>query len=89
MLTVSGCDTAKHVEFASWKNLKNACVDALKEWRANNPDKPGADWDEDFWMTGECWDHGVNKDGYYTQGGFDSMINFSTQGGGLLSSRQS
>ena len=36
-------------------------------------------------MTGECWDHGVNKDGYYTQGGFDSMINFSTQGGGLLS----
>ena len=37
-------------------------------------------------MTGECWDHGVNKDGYYTQGGFDSMINFSTQGGGLLSS---
>ena len=80
------CDTAKHVEFASWKNLKNACVDALKEWRANNPDKPGADWDEDFWMTGECWDHGVNKDGYYTQGGFDSMINFSTQGGGLLSS---
>ena len=79
------CDTAKHVEFASWKNLKNACVDALKEWRANNPDKPGADWDEDFWMTGECWDHGVNKDGYYTQGGFDSMINFSTQGGGLLS----
>ncbi|WP_449078461.1 alpha-amylase family glycosyl hydrolase [Ruminococcus sp.] len=79
------CDTAKHVEFASWKNLKNACVDALKEWRANNPNKPGADWDEDFWMTGECWDHGVNKDGYYTQGGFDSMINFSTQGGGLLS----
>ena len=80
------CDTAKHVEFASWKNLKDTCVDALKEWRTNNPNKPGADWDEDFWMTGECWDHGVNKDGYYTQGGFDSMINFSTQGGGLLSS---
>ena len=78
------CDTAKHVEFASWKALKDTCVDALKEWRQSNPDKPGADWDEDFWMTGECWDHGVNKDGYYTQGGFDSMINFSTQGGGLV-----
>ena len=78
------CDTAKHVEFASWKALKDTCVDALKEWRANNPDKPGADWDEDFWMTGEHWDHGVNKDEYYTQGGFDSMINFSTQGGGLV-----
>lgn len=82
------CDTAKHVDFASWKTLKDTCVDALKEWRQNNPSKPGADWDEDFWMTGECWDHniGAGYDGYYTQGGFDSMINFETQGGGLLSS---
>lgn len=82
------CDTAKHVEFASWKKLKDACVSALKEWRKNNSSKPGAKWDEDFWMTGECWDHniGYGYDGYYTQGGFDSMINFETQGGGLLSS---
>ena len=80
------CDTAKHVEYSSWKALKDTCVDALEEWRANNPDKPGADWDEDFWMTGEHWDHGVFKDEYYTQGGFDSMINFSTQGGGLVAS---
>ena len=82
------CDTAKHVEYASWNTLKETCVDALKEWRANNPNKPGADWDEDFWMTGECWDHnvGYGYDAYFTQGGFDSMINFETQGGGLLSS---
>ena len=80
------CDTAKHVEYASWNTLKQTCVEALEEWRANNPDKPGADWDEDFWMTGEHWDHGVYKDEYYTQGGFDSMINFTTQGGGLLAS---
>ena len=81
------CDTAKHVDLASWKTLKDTCVDALKEWRQNNPSKPGADWDEDFWMTGECWDHnlGWGYDSYYTQGGFDSMINFETQGGGLLS----
>lgn len=82
------CDTAKHVDLASWKTLKNTCVDALKEWRKNNPSKPGADWDEDFWMTGECWNHniGYGYDGYYTQGGFDSMINFETQGGGLFTS---
>ncbi len=80
------CDTAKHVEYASWKNLKQTCVDALNEWRANNPDAPGADWDEDFWMTGEVWDHGVGYDEYYSQGGFDSLINFSTCGGGALSS---
>ncbi|MGN1112522.1 MAG: starch-binding protein, partial [Acutalibacteraceae bacterium] len=47
---------------------------------------PGADWDEDFWMTGEAWDHGVGYDEYYSQGGFDSMINFSTCGGGTLAS---
>lgn len=80
------CDTAKHVDLASWNTLKTTCVDALKQWRKNNPNKPGADWDEDFWMTGECWDHnlGWGYDSYYTQGGFDSMINFETTGGGML-----
>ena len=37
-------------------------------------------------MTGEVWDHGVGKDEYYTQGGFDSLINFSTCDGGSLAS---
>ena len=80
------CDTAKHVENASWNQLKTACVSALKEWRANNPGKAGADWKEDFWMTGEAWDHGVGYDDYYSKGGFDSMINFSTCGGGAIAS---
>lgn len=80
------CDTAKHVEKASWNQLKQACVSALKEWRANNPDKAGADWKEDFWMTGEHWDHGVGYDSYYSEGGFDSMINFGITGGGALAS---
>lgn len=71
------CDTAKHVEFESWKALKEQGLKSLKTWRANNPNKPGADWDEDFWMTGECFPHGLSYDGFYTQGGFDSMINFS------------
>ena len=74
------CDTAKHVELENWKTLKEESVKALKEWRQNNPDKPGANWTDDFWMTGEAWGHGVDKDGYYTSGGFDSMINFSYQG---------
>ena len=78
------CDTAKHVEFGSWKQLKDAGVKALADWKAANPDKKLDDLP--FWMTGECWDHnlGYGYDGYYTQGGFDSMINFETQGGGLL-----
>ena len=70
------CDTAKHVELASWNKLKTKCVAALKSWRQNNPNASGADWDEDFWMTGECWGHGVGKSPYFYEGGFDSMINF-------------
>ena len=77
------CDTAKHVELASWNKLKTNCVSALKTWRKNNPNKVGADWDEDFWMTGECWGYGLGYGEYYTQGGFDSMINFSFSGSGV------
>ena len=74
------CDTAKHVEMESWVKLKNKCVAALKKWRQNNPSADGADWDEDFWMTGEHWGHGLGKDSYFTSGAFDSMINFSITG---------
>lgn len=71
------CDTAKHVEIDSWVALKKAGLKALQTWRKNNPTKAGADWDEDFWMTGECFTHFVDKDHYFTSGAFDSMINFS------------
>ena len=70
------CDTAKHVDADAWKDLKDECVLALKDWRANNPDKPGADWTDDFWMTGEAWGHGMTRSFYYDNG-FDSMINFA------------
>ena len=76
------CDTAKHVNVTEWGKLKKAGSQALKEWRENNPDEPGADWTDDFWMTGEAWDHnvGAGKDKYFTTGGFYSMINFGFQG---------
>lgn len=69
------CDTAAHVEQPAWKSLKEQASAALKEWRENHPDKPGANWTDDFWMTGESWGHGMNRDSYYDNG-FDSMINF-------------
>ncbi len=75
------CDTAKHVEKASWKTLKTKCVTALQNWRKNNPSKDGADWDEDFWMTGECWGYVEGYGSYYTDGGFDSMISFKYKNG--------
>lgn len=81
------CDTAKHVELDSWKALKEQCLDSLETWRKNNPTKPGADWDESFWMTGECFPHYLTYDSYYTDGGFDSMINFSFNKSGTFNDR--
>lgn len=80
------CDTAKHVEPQYWGMLKDACTDALKKWRADDSkvDNSGAkDWDEAFWMTGECWGWTSTGGGgeYYSTGKFDSMINFSFNGG--------
>ena len=69
------CDTAKHVEKEAWKELKAASVLALREWKAANPSKVIPD-SGDFWTTGECFGHNVSKDNYYTEGGFNSMINF-------------
>ena len=76
------CDTAKHVERSAWAVVHDMCTKALKEWKAENPDKKLDDLE--FWMTGEAWDHGVSYDDYYTVGKFDSMINFDTTGGGVL-----
>lgn len=80
------CDTAKHVEPQYWGQLKDACQSALLAWRADSSkvDDSGAkDWDENFWMTGECWGWtSITGSGeYYTTGKFDSMINFSFNGG--------
>ena len=79
------CDTAKHVDKYRWGQLKEACEDALKKWRADSSkvDNSGAkNWDENFWMTGEAW--GWTKgsdDSYYSSGKFDSMIDFYFNGG--------
>ena len=77
------CDTAKHVELDSWAELKDDCTKALENWRKNNPDKAGADWDEPFWMTGEVYGKALSgpSDDYFTKGKFDSTINFEFSGG--------
>ena len=70
------CDTAKHVEKDTWKALDEACSKALENWREANPEAIGADWDEEFWMTGEHFGQNLIKNDYYANG-FDSMINFA------------
>lgn len=79
------CDTAKHIEVEHWKNLKTKCNEALNNWRNNNPNSPGAQWTEDFWMTGEVFGQGLEKN-YYYDNGFDSIINFKFPKGDSLDS---
>ncbi|WP_428267571.1 alpha-amylase family glycosyl hydrolase [Haliangium sp.] len=71
------CDTAKHVDLASWAALKAAGVQALAAWKREHPDR--AVDDAPFWMTGEVFPHGVQRDDFYDQGGFDNLINFDFQ----------
>ena len=74
------CDTAKHVDMYRWGELKSACKTALKAWRTSTrADEYAKDWDEEFWMTGECfgWKYGNGGD-WFSTGGFDTMIDFSS-----------
>ncbi|MBN1947939.1 MAG: alpha-amylase [Bradymonadales bacterium] len=71
------CDTAKHVELPAWAALKQEADQALDDWKEDNPEL--ALDDLDFWMTGEVFPHGVVRDLYFPQGGFDSLINFDFQ----------
>ncbi len=79
------CDTVKHVELDAWRELKSAGVAALRAFKEANPSE--AIDDLDFWMVGEVFPHGVEKDAYYTEGGFDSLLNFEFQPRALELSR--
>lgn len=77
-------DTAKHVEPAVWKQLKQVASGAYEDWKRLNPQKkPG---DEKFFMTGEVYNYAIahgtqfRMDGgslvNFYENGFDSLINF-------------
>ncbi|WP_345369237.1 starch-binding protein [Algivirga pacifica] len=78
-------DTAKHVELERWNRLKQYAVQALQDWKTENPNKKLDDLD--FWMTAEVWGHGKNKSEYHTDGGFNSVINFNLKNDARVSSR--
>lgn len=72
-------DTAKHVEIERWEELKERSNVALQTFRNENPELPGASFEEDFFFLGEVWGHGLNRNHYYDRG-FDALINFTFQG---------
>jgi alpha-amylase len=74
-------DTYKHVERSVWGTLKAQAQNALDDWKAANPSKVLDD--NDFWMVGEWYGHGPNKNTEAaTVGQTDALINFGFQGQG-------
>jgi alpha-amylase len=70
-------DTVKHVEPESWMALKKASSEALAAWKAAHASEKIDD--APFWMTGEYWGQGIERNAIY-DAGFDNMINFDFQG---------
>lgn len=74
------CDTAKHVDYYRWGELKDLCKTALNTWRASDrADEYAKDWDEDFWMVGEAFNHKYSNNMYGAlySNGFDALIDFT------------
>ncbi|MEL6536705.1 MAG: alpha-amylase family glycosyl hydrolase [Bacteroidota bacterium] len=83
-------DTAKHTEASVWGALYREAVKALETWRANHPEAPSAQWDEEFYMVGEVYGYSIGHGLYYPYNdtakvnfykeGFQAMINFDAKG---------
>lgn len=80
-------DTAKHTEAYVWAELKALVVQALRDWKRENPDKKLDDLD--FYMTAEVYNYYVENGRMFDYGdqkvdffdhGFESLINFSFKG---------
>lgn len=74
------CDTAKHVDYYRWSELKSSCKTALSNWRkSSRADEYAKDWDEDFWMVGEAFNHKYSNNMYGSlySNGFDALIDFT------------
>ncbi len=76
-------DTVKHVELDAWRELWEESNAALTVWRQTHGSLPGANWTDNFWMTGEHWDYfagGETSNNYdYFGNHFNVMIDFSYQ----------
>lgn len=77
-------DTAKHTEASIWSELKAIVVEALRDWKRENPEKKLDDLD--FYMTGEVYNYFMESGRMFDYGdqevdffdnGFESLINFS------------
>lgn len=70
------CDIVENVHLSRWKELNDACNDALSKWRAAHPDDPASKWTDSFYMTGDFENASIDFNSDYADAGFSSLVNF-------------
>ncbi len=70
------CDIVENVHLNRWKELNQACNEALNRWRAAHPESPASHWTDKFYMTGDFDMAGIDYKPEYANAGFSSMVNF-------------
>lgn len=70
------CDIVENVRLNRWKQLNEACNEALAKWRRMHPESPASKWTDSFYMTGDFTNASVDYKPEYADAGFSSMVNF-------------
>lgn len=70
------CDIVENVGLERWKQLNEACNEALAAWRQAHPDDPASRWTDAFYMTGDYDRASIDYKAGYADAGFSSMVNF-------------
>lgn len=70
------CDIVENVHLNRWKQLNQACNEALAEWRRKHKGMPASDWNDEFYMTGDFDGASIDYMPEYADAGFSSMVNF-------------
>lgn len=70
------CDIVENTHLYHWKELSDACNQALATWRKNHPEDPASQWTDAFYMTGDFDKASIDYKADYAEAGFSSMVNF-------------
>lgn len=70
------CDIVEYVHLPRWRQLNEACNEALNRWRKRHPDDPASQWAAPFYMTGDFDFASIDYKKDYADAGFSSMVNY-------------
>lgn len=71
------CDIVENTHLNRWKELHEACDEALADWRAKHPEDPASKWRDHFYFTGDYENAGIDYKPDYSDAGFSSLVNVS------------